>query len=90
VRGEYANEIAAYLERAQQSLEAAKELASSGYFDFAASRAYYTAFYAATAVLLNIFLPPSAQRTQRFLIFIFLCGLGVLCGGFRCQGGQAE
>jgi uncharacterized protein (UPF0332 family) len=53
VRGEYANEIAAYLERAQQSLEAAKELASSGYFDFAASRAYYTAFYAATAVLLN-------------------------------------
>ena len=50
---EYAQEIAANLERAEQSIQAAKELAAKGYHDFAASRAYYAAFYAATAVLLN-------------------------------------
>jgi len=48
----YAAEIAANLERAAASLRAAKELASHGYYDFVASRAYYAAFYAATAVLL--------------------------------------
>jgi uncharacterized protein (UPF0332 family) len=46
-------EVAAHLERAQQSLEAAHELIRSGYHDFAASRAYYGAFYAATAMLLS-------------------------------------
>lgn len=50
---EYAQEIAANLERAEQSLQAAQELEIKGYFDFAASRAYYAAFYGATAVLLN-------------------------------------
>jgi uncharacterized protein (UPF0332 family) len=49
----YADEIAANLERAEQSIQAARHLASGGYYDFAASRAYYVAFYAATAVLLN-------------------------------------
>jgi uncharacterized protein (UPF0332 family) len=49
----YEPEIAASLDRAGQSIEAAKELAASGYFDFAASRAYYAAFYAATAALLH-------------------------------------
>lgn len=49
----YADEIAANLERAEQSVQAARQLASGGYYDFAASRAYYAAFYAATAVLLN-------------------------------------
>ena len=49
----YADEIEANLQRAQQSLEAARELASGEYYDFAASRAYYTAFYAATALLLS-------------------------------------
>jgi uncharacterized protein (UPF0332 family) len=53
VKPEYEREIAANLERAQMSIEAAKELADSGFYDFAASRSYYTAFYAATAVLLN-------------------------------------
>lgn len=47
------NEIVANLERAQQSLKAAKELYNMGYFDFSASRAYYCAFYGATAVLLK-------------------------------------
>jgi uncharacterized protein (UPF0332 family) len=49
----YADEIAAHLERAGQSIQAARQLVSGGYYDFAASRAYYAAFYAATAVLLN-------------------------------------
>ena len=34
-------------------IQAAKDLAVKGYHDFAASRAYYAAFYGATAVLLN-------------------------------------
>lgn len=49
----YGQEIAANLERAQHSIEAAKEMAASGFYDFVASRAYYTAFYAATAALLD-------------------------------------
>ena len=48
-----ADEIVANLERAKQSVQAARQLASGSYYDFAASRAYYAAFYAATAVLLN-------------------------------------
>jgi uncharacterized protein (UPF0332 family) len=50
---EYGHEIAANLERADQSIQAAKELVLKGYHDFAASRAYYAAFYAATAILLH-------------------------------------
>lgn len=53
MKKKYDQEIAANLERAEQSIQAAKELTSRGYFDFAASRAYYAAFYSATAVLLN-------------------------------------
>ena len=49
----YADEVAANLERAERSLQAARELTASGYHDFAASRAYYVAFYAATALLLK-------------------------------------
>lgn len=50
---QFADEIAAYLERAEQSIQAARQLASSDFYDFAASRAYYAAFYAATAILLH-------------------------------------
>ena len=49
----YPDEIAANLERAAQSIQAAQQLASGRYYDFAASRAYYAAFYAATPLLLN-------------------------------------
>lgn len=49
----YEREIAAHLERAEQSILAAKDLTAKRYYDFAASRAYYGAFYGATAVLLN-------------------------------------
>ena len=49
---DYTQEIAANLERAEASIRAARDLAASAYFDFAASRAYYAAFYAATAALL--------------------------------------
>ena len=46
-------EIRANLERAEQALKAADKLLSEGYYDFAASRAYYAAFYGATALLLD-------------------------------------
>lgn len=53
MNAEYAEEIKANLERADESIKAARELHTHGYYDFAASRAYYAAFYAATAILLN-------------------------------------
>ena len=49
----YADEIAAQLERAEQSLQAARHLSANHFHDFAASRAYYAAFYAASALLLH-------------------------------------
>jgi uncharacterized protein (UPF0332 family) len=49
----HSEEISANLERSEDSIRAAEGLASSGYYDFAASRAYYAAFYAATALLLS-------------------------------------
>lgn len=49
----YADAVEANLARTHQSLEAAQELVSGKYYDFAASRAYYAAFYAATALLLS-------------------------------------
>jgi uncharacterized protein (UPF0332 family) len=45
-------EIVANLERAEESLGAARALVESRFFDSAASRSYYAAFYAATALLL--------------------------------------
>ncbi len=47
-------EIKANLMRAEESLAAARELFNGGHFDFVASRAYYAAFYAASALLLKI------------------------------------
>lgn len=52
MKAEYEKEITANIERAKQAIAAAKELAQSGFHDFAASRAYY-AFYASTAALLS-------------------------------------
>lgn len=48
----YAEEIQANLERAEETRAAARLLMQEGFFDSAASRAYYAAFYAATAALL--------------------------------------
>ena len=45
-------EIIANVERAEVSIQAAKQLAQGGFYDFVASRAYYAVFYASTAVLL--------------------------------------
>ncbi len=47
------NEIVSNLERAETSLSAASELLGNDYFDFSVSRAYYAAFYAASALLLK-------------------------------------
>ena len=46
-------EVKANLERAEESLRAAQLLYEAGHRDFAAARAYYAAFYAATAALLG-------------------------------------
>lgn len=43
--------IAAYLERAEESLEAAETLFESNFFRESVSQAYYSAFYAARACL---------------------------------------
>lgn len=53
MRSRYGPEIAANLERAEQSVQAAHALAAKGFYDFAAARAYYAAFYGAVAVLLS-------------------------------------
>jgi len=45
-------EIEANLERSEASLNATRTLIAEDHFDFAASRAYYAVFYAATALLL--------------------------------------
>lgn len=49
----HAEEIAANLERARVSIRAAKDMIEKEYYDIAASRAYYAAFYAASALLLQ-------------------------------------
>jgi uncharacterized protein (UPF0332 family) len=46
-------EITANLQRAETNLHAAKDLLDKEYFDIAAARAYYAAFYAASALLLS-------------------------------------
>ncbi len=50
---EYQGEVSSNLERAETNLQVAKELLEKGYYDVSASRAYYAAFYAASALLLN-------------------------------------
>jgi uncharacterized protein (UPF0332 family) len=51
--GNYESEITSNLERADTNLQVARELLEKGYHDVAASRSYYAAFYAASALLLN-------------------------------------
>jgi uncharacterized protein (UPF0332 family) len=46
-------EVTANLERAEESIRAAQVLYEAGHWDFAAARAYYAAFYAATSALLS-------------------------------------
>jgi uncharacterized protein (UPF0332 family) len=52
-------EILANLERADDSLRAAKDLLEDEHYDVAASRAYYAAFYASSALLLGKNVDPS-------------------------------
>lgn len=51
--GNYTNEITSNLERADTNLQVAGELLEKGYYDVSASRSYYAAFYALSALLLN-------------------------------------
>lgn len=46
-------EINKIIKRANESLEAARKLFNEGYYNISASRAYYTVFYMAEAVLLT-------------------------------------
>lgn len=46
-------DISELIEKARQSLNAAKDLLKGGYLDFSASLSYYAMFYAAEAVLLK-------------------------------------
>lgn len=48
------NTVPALLEKAVDSLRAARLLASEGFFDFAMSRAYFTMHYVAEAFLLTV------------------------------------
>ena len=50
---QHVEEIAANIQRAKTSIQAAKDMIEKEYFDIAASRAYYAAFYAASALLLR-------------------------------------
>jgi uncharacterized protein (UPF0332 family) len=49
----FSEEIMANLDRSAESLLAARLMLEQGYYDYAASRAYYAAFYAATSVVLK-------------------------------------
>jgi len=49
----FESQIRANQDRADESIQAAKLLFEAGHWDFAAARAYYAAFYAATAALLS-------------------------------------
>ena len=49
----HSTEVKANLERAEQAVNAAQKLLLDGFCDFAASRAYYAVFYAASALLLQ-------------------------------------
>ena len=51
--GDHESEISSNLERAATNLQVAAELLEKAYYDVSASRAYYAAFYAASALLLN-------------------------------------
>jgi uncharacterized protein (UPF0332 family) len=46
-------EVRALLQKARESVDAARLLCGKGYWDFAASRAYYALFYTAEALLLE-------------------------------------
>lgn len=51
---EKTEEIKAYLARSDEALRAARSLKKEGYLRDAASRAYYSMFYAATAALISV------------------------------------
>jgi uncharacterized protein (UPF0332 family) len=48
------HDIKALFEKAKESLGAARKLIEDGYFDFAASRAYYAMYYVAEALLTHL------------------------------------
>jgi len=57
------NEILKLIEKAERSLKASKTLLDKGYYDFAVSRAYYTMFYYARALLLTKNITPKKHSS---------------------------
>ena len=53
MKRDFAEEVTVHMERARQAIEAAETLCAAGLFDDAASRAYYAAFHAASAALME-------------------------------------
>ena len=49
----FQKEIEAHIKRADESIEAARELLKNNHYDFSASRSYYAAFYVSSALLLS-------------------------------------
>ena len=72
----YVKEIVANLERSNQSIEVAGESTKDGYFDFAASRGYYAAFYAATDCLIGAPSVNAGQDTAAFFLRMGLQSMG--------------
>lgn len=62
---ENSTEVSANLERAETNLHAAMDLIEDQYFDIAAARAYYSAFYAASALLLSADLDTNIAGSSR-------------------------
>jgi uncharacterized protein (UPF0332 family) len=56
--------IGALFTKARESLAAAKVLVKGGYYDFAASRAYYAMFYVASALLADLKLSYSSHSAM--------------------------
>jgi uncharacterized protein (UPF0332 family) len=59
--------IEALFTKARKSLAAAEVLIKDGYYDFAASRAYYAMFYVASALLANLEQSYSSHAAEAYL-----------------------
>jgi len=64
------NEILKLIEKAERSLKASKTLLDKGYYDFAVSRAYYTMFYYARALLLTKNITPKKNIHLQYPFFV--------------------
>lgn len=57
-------EIEALIRKSHESLGAARSLIRDGYFDFAASRAYYSMFYVADSAVIHLHASAKVHNTS--------------------------